>query len=274
MAVTTVKRTQMRYVRRRAFSRLPRSKKLLAWLGAQSTRLIGSVTSDTFVTVAREATGILTLTGQPLNNETVVIDAKTYTFQTTLTDVDGNVLIGAAATNSIDNLIAAITLGAGAGTTYATSTTLHPTVTAAAGAGDTMDATAKLAGTAGNSLATTETLTNGSWGNATLTGGVTSNNLTAASHGISEGEGAYRLTTAGTLPGGLALLQDYWVTVVDTNTVALKTGSPAGVIATITTEGSGVHTIAKAANSEGIFDILRRNKPEAVEAATDIDDLS
>ena len=117
------------------------------------------------------ATGVLTLTGNALNSQTVTIDTKVYTFQTTLTNVDGNVLIGATASDSLDNLIAAITLGAGAGTTYATSTTEHPTVTAAAGAGDTMDVTAKTAGTSGNSIATTETLTNGSWANATLTGG-------------------------------------------------------------------------------------------------------
>lgn len=119
------------------------------------------------------ASGVLTLTGQPLNTETVTIDTKVYTFQTTLTNVDGNVLIGASASASLDNLIAAITLGAGAGTTYAAATTLHPTVTAAAGAGDTMDATAKVKGTGGNTIATTETLTNGSWGAATLAGGGT-----------------------------------------------------------------------------------------------------
>jgi len=108
---------------------------------------------------------LLTLTGQPLNTETVVLGAKTYTFQTTLTDVDGNVAIGADTATSIANLIAAITLGAGVGTLYATSMTAHANATAQAGApGDTtMVARAKTAGVAGNSIATTETLTNGSW---------------------------------------------------------------------------------------------------------------
>lgn len=115
------------------------------------------------------ATGILTLTGDPLNNETVTIDSKVYTFQDTLTDVDGNVHIGATESDSLDNLIAAITLGAGAGTDYATSMTVHPTVTAEAGAGDTMDVTATVGG--GNTIASTEELTNGSFGGATLSGG-------------------------------------------------------------------------------------------------------
>lgn len=119
---------------------------------------------------ATEAYETLTLTGDPLNDETVVIDTKTYTFKTVLSDTDGFVLIGATASDSLDNLIAAITLGAGAGTLYAASTTLHPSVTAVAYPGDTMYATAKLKGTDGNSIASTETLTNGSWGGATLSG--------------------------------------------------------------------------------------------------------
>jgi hypothetical protein len=127
--------------------------------------------TDVTATAAAAATGVLTLTGNASNTETVTIDTKTYTFQTVLTDVDGNVLIGATASDSIDNLIAAITLGSGAGTLYAASTTLHPTVTAAAGAGDTMDATAKKKGETGNSIATTDTMASGSWGGATLSGG-------------------------------------------------------------------------------------------------------
>lgn len=118
------------------------------------------------------AVGILTLTGLPLNTETVVLDGKTYTFQDTLTDVDGNVHIGASASESIDFLIAAIMLGAGAGTAYADSMTVHPSVVAVAGAGDTMDVTAHVKGTSGNSIASTETLTNGAFGAATLGSGV------------------------------------------------------------------------------------------------------
>ena len=117
------------------------------------------------------AAGVLTLTGQPLNNETVVLGSKTYTFQDTLTDVDGNVQIGAAATDSLDNLIAAINLDAGAGTLFAASMTENADASAAAGVGDTMDADAKKGGTPGNAIDSTETLTNGSWGGAVLSGG-------------------------------------------------------------------------------------------------------
>ena len=142
---------------------------------------VGSdVKNETWVHILafEPATGILTLTGNASNNETVTIDSKTYTFQDTLTDTDGNVKIGANASDTIDNLIAAIVLGAGSGTAYAASMTLHPTVDAAAGAGDTMDLTAKSSGDSGNSLTTTETMTNGSFGGATLSGGSDGTNET------------------------------------------------------------------------------------------------
>ena len=121
---------------------------------------------------AGAASEILTAAGNLVNGNTVTIDAKVYTFQDTLTNVDGNVHIGVAATNTLDNFIAAINLGAGAGTDYATAMTLHPTVAAVAGAGDTMDIHAKIGGTAGNSIATTDDNANVAWGDTTMSGGV------------------------------------------------------------------------------------------------------
>lgn len=118
------------------------------------------------------ATGTLTAAGNPSDGNTVTIGTRVYTFQTVLTNVAGNVLIGASASDSLDNLIAAITGGAGSGTVYAAATTTHPTVTAVAGIGDTVTVTALTAGTAGNAIATTETSSNLSFGAATLTGGV------------------------------------------------------------------------------------------------------
>lgn len=119
--------------------------------------------------IAAQAT--LTLTANAAATETVTIDGKVYTFQTVLTDVDGHVLRGATASGSIDNLIAAIMLGSGAGVKYAASTTLHLTVEAEVGPGDTMTAIAKDEGPDGNSIAISDTLGFGSWNTATLTGG-------------------------------------------------------------------------------------------------------
>lgn len=126
---------------------------------------------DVAVPASVLASGILTLTANAANAETVTIGAKTYTFQTVLTNVDGNVLIGATASDSIDNLIAAINLGAGSGSLYAAATSANVDVTAAAGAGDTMDVDSLLGGTQYNSVVTTEGLANGAWGGATLSGG-------------------------------------------------------------------------------------------------------
>jgi len=118
------------------------------------------------------AAQVLIFTGNAGNNETVVIDVKTYTFQTSLTDVDGNVLIGVDAQASRDNLTSAINLTSGSGSTYAASTTIHPTARAIADdAADNMDAVAKTAGTAGNSIVTTETLANAGWASGTMQSG-------------------------------------------------------------------------------------------------------
>ena len=107
------------------------------------------------------AVGTLTLTGQPADTETVTIGTKVYTFQTTLTNVDGNVKIGANASGTIDNLIAAINLTAGAGTTYAALMTENDAgVYAAVGAGDTMTLYVNTA----TEIDTTEAASNTAWG--------------------------------------------------------------------------------------------------------------
>jgi hypothetical protein len=117
------------------------------------------------------ATQTLTFSGVATDTQTVTLGTKVYTTQASLTNADGNVLIGANQTATSLNLARAITLGAGAGTLYAAAMTLHPTITAVESSA-TVVATAKVAGNAANSYATTETQTNASWGNTTLLGGV------------------------------------------------------------------------------------------------------
>ncbi len=119
------------------------------------------------------ASGTLTLVANPTANDTVTIGAKTYTFKASVTTTANEVKIGATASDSLDNLIAAITGGAGAGTLYGSATVASTQVTAAAGAGDTMTVTALVRGTGGNSIGTTETLTNAGnvFGAATLASG-------------------------------------------------------------------------------------------------------
>lgn len=125
---------------------------------------------------AAAATGTLAYAANPSNNDTLTIGGVVYTYKTVLTGAANEILIGASASASLDNLIAAITGGAGAGTTYGTGTVAHTSVTATAGAGDTMTVTALAYGVGGNSIATTETFTNAGnvFGAATLTGGASS----------------------------------------------------------------------------------------------------
>lgn len=121
------------------------------------------------------ATGSVNLTaGNAADGDTAVINGKTYTWQTTLTNVDGNVLIGASATASILNLKNAITLGTGSGTTYAAATTAHTTVTASAST-TTCTVTALTVGTGGNAYTLAVTGTNPARSAATLAGGTALN---------------------------------------------------------------------------------------------------
>lgn len=108
---------------------------------------------------------VLTTSGNPANGDTITIDGKVYTIETTLTNVNGHVLRGASATATLANLVLAINLGAGAGTNYATATTLHPTVSATSTAG-VMKITAKTTGTAANAILVSDTSAVAAWINA------------------------------------------------------------------------------------------------------------
>lgn len=139
----------------------------------------GTVSADDGITLnaadalplATSATGTLTLTGNAADGETVSINGRAYTFQDALTNVDGNVLIGASASDTLDNLIAAINLSAGSGTLYAALTVANDDVSAAAGSGDTMDVTALIPGDGAHSVSLAETVSAGQWNAPALRGG-------------------------------------------------------------------------------------------------------
>lgn len=118
------------------------------------------------------AAGTLTFAANATATKTVTIGSRVYTFVAALTAAN-QVLIGASASASLDNLIAAINGASGAGTTYGTGTVAHALGTASAGTGDTLVFTATTVHSSQNSIATTTTVTSGSWGAATLAGGIT-----------------------------------------------------------------------------------------------------
>lgn len=133
------------------------------------------VYTDISVPASAAATDILTLGAAPTAAETVIVDGKVYTFVVALTTpipVEGEVLIEVTASDSIDNLVNAIIHGPGNGTKYSCALA-HPTVTAAAGALDTMDVAAITPGTSGNLIAVSETLAAPAsvWTTAKLAGG-------------------------------------------------------------------------------------------------------
>lgn len=119
---------------------------------------------------AATSTLTITSTNNALDTETATIGSKVYTFQDTLTNVDGHIKIGADKAATLANLAHAINASGGtSGTDYAAANTVHPTVTATVAS--PMVINAKLSGTAGNLIATTETLTNGSWTSTFMAGG-------------------------------------------------------------------------------------------------------
>lgn len=122
-----------------------------------------------------KALGTLTATVNFANAETVTIGTKVYTFQTTLTNVDGNVDIGATLTASLLNLLRAINNSGGTpGVDYAASTEAHTSVMAISSNATTLVVRALTGGTAGNAIATTEVCVNAAWGAATLASGANS----------------------------------------------------------------------------------------------------
>ena len=121
---------------------------------------------DFWDTGTRRARTGLTVNPNALNGETFTIDdggpnEKVYTLQTVLTNVDGNILIGPTREDTHDHILAALTLGPGAGSDYAALMTAHPTVSAEinpSGSGITMFVFAREPGIAGNSILVSDTM--------------------------------------------------------------------------------------------------------------------
>lgn len=76
--------------------------------------------------------------------------------------------------------------------------------------------------------------------------------LTLTAHGLETADGPVRLTTTGTLPGGLAPGTDYWVIVDDDDTVAIAASladAIAGTRIAIADAGTGAHALVDVAGT-------------------------
>ena len=121
-----------------------------------------------------KASVLLTGTAQPANADTITVAGLTYTFQTTLTNVARNVLIGATLAITLANLQAAANKLPGAGTKYAALTTKNPSLSITSVTATTALFTLLNGGTAGNALGSTKTGTSLTFGTPTFTGGTNS----------------------------------------------------------------------------------------------------
>jgi hypothetical protein len=131
---------------------------------------------NSYAVTGTAPTTTLTTTGVFSDGETLTLGGVTYTFKTALTasTTANQVLIGAAATNTLDNLKDAIngTAVVGApGTAYGSNTVRNPQLTAGAKAATTLVIAATDTNSSGL-IATTETCANASLTTTTLTGGV------------------------------------------------------------------------------------------------------
>lgn len=149
-----------------------------AAVGVWST--VGKAVPDdnTFVSAPFvQATSILTMTVNASNGNTVTVGTKdgstaaVYTFKTSISTAF-DVLIDTNIQNSLQNLYNAINAGPGSGTKYGTGTTSNFDVNAVQLPAGQMEVIANVAGTVGNSIATSKSGITGGWTNTTLAGGL------------------------------------------------------------------------------------------------------
>lgn len=125
------------------------------------------------------ASATLTLTGVALAAATVTIGSRVYTWRASVTTTTNEVAVGGSSIASCSNLASAINAGAGGGIAYGSATAPHADVTAVA-VSNTVVITARKPGKGAHSIPVTETMTNGSWNDVFLSGGVDENTIISA----------------------------------------------------------------------------------------------
>lgn len=159
------------YLNTNVFTPLSSPDSIIVDAGTVTANTLAAITTSLTGTdgAADKATGSITLsTAEPADGDTITIGTKTYTFQTSLTNVDGNILIGGSLTAAATNLFNAInnTGGGTPGTDYAAAMTTNTSASATNPSAGVVDLTAKTGGTAGNSITLSRTFTTGA--NCTL----------------------------------------------------------------------------------------------------------
>jgi hypothetical protein len=193
---------------------------------------------DTFLEAALiPAEGTFTMTDLPSANETVTIGtsdgstAAVYKFVSTLAAAF-DVLIGSTLAATAANLVAAINKADGEGTAYGTGTVANADVTAEQLPSNQVKATALVAGTSGNSIASTETCTNAAWSGTTLSGGL--DIPTNSQFGLS------RLPSNTTIVDSITLVGRQWKTDSGSGSTKLSFVGAGGEVAAGETKTLGV----------------------------------
>lgn len=133
------------------------------------------------------------------DGETVTLNTTVYTFKTTLTGAAYEVLIGADAAASLDNLKLAVNgTASGLGTKYGFGTLAHPTIVAYTNTDTEQTFVARVPGLTANTYPTTETCAHASFADTTLGGGTGASDagVTTAAATVTIGDITYTIVTA------------------------------------------------------------------------------
>jgi hypothetical protein len=112
---------------------------------------------------AELANGLLTFAGTPVVTQTVTIGTEVYEFVTATASTPTNIPVILAATPTADYAVTKLAEAISSNSIYVDAVASTPN--------DTVYIVSRKLGTEANSVATTETCTNASWGEVTLTGG-------------------------------------------------------------------------------------------------------
>jgi len=136
------------------------------------TAASGTLTSSGAMVPATHAVTVFTSDATAFTDgETVTLDTIVYTFKITLTGLPYEILIGADAAASLDNMKSAVNGTSGAGTTYGVATPAHPKVVITTNTDTANTLRARIPGVTYNTMVTTETCAHASFADTTLGGG-------------------------------------------------------------------------------------------------------
>lgn len=137
---------------------------------------VTELTSTGAMVAGSHAVTVFTMTGAVVAGQTITIGTTVYTARATVdqTSAAYDVYMGASTAEFLDNLKLAINLTSYAtnvGVKYGPGTAAHPSVVATTNTDTAQTVRGRVPGTSLNTVATTETFTNGSWADTTLGGG-------------------------------------------------------------------------------------------------------